>query len=273
MASNPPSNTNSQAIKVDDRLLSSFRSYSSLASSQDNMQLAVGRSSSMEGSEEDIFQDAFEKLSVNNGHKILCIGIGCGQIANWWLLKAIEMDLSLCFVDFPEVLNKIKRALIPKFQTLPELRLVKGIFPHECVDEIANEKYDAIEMYSVIHCSDAPLKLIEAAASFLAPGGRLLIGDIPNLDRKGRFLSTVKGRKFDANYKNIPLENAPVFKDYHSFTKTALADGAPHIDDTFIYDLIKLYRSKGFDVFLLNQPLTLPFSFTREDILIIAPHD
>ena len=57
-------------------------------------------------------------------------------------------------------------------------------------------KYERILLYSVIHYTDQPKELIFSALAHLAPGGMLLIGDIPNISRKGRFLATEHGRIF-----------------------------------------------------------------------------
>ena len=260
--------------EINSRLRQSFVDYQNLAVSCNDEQVLVGRNSLMKVNEEYIFQDICSKLSVGNGEKILSIGVGCGQIAKLWLRKAIEMELALHFNDFPKVINKIKSDILPLFSSEQlNLTFVDGIFPYDIHDNLVGLKFDCIDLYSVIHCSDEPLMIIESAVSLLSPGGRLLIGDIPNLDKKGRFLSSNKGRLFEANYKGITVDNVRVYKNHNEFTSQALIDGAPKLDDDLVVDILMKYRKKGFDAYLLNQPTTLPFCYTREDILIVAPNE
>ena len=55
-----------------------------------------------------------------------------------------------------------------------------------------------------MHCLDAIERVEEfifAALEPLAPGGRLLIGDMPNRDLKARFLSSDFGAEFDRRWR------------------------------------------------------------------------
>jgi hypothetical protein len=107
----------------------------------------------------------------------------------------------------------------------------------------------------------------------LRPGGRLLIGDIPNLDKKGRFLVTESGRRFDAGYKKVSEDSLPRYANHRDFTKQALANGAPPLDDEFVIDVVAAYRRRGFQAYVLEQPDNLSLNFTREDILLCAPDE
>ena len=57
-------------------------------------------------------------------------------------------------------------------------------------------------MYSMIHYTSRPWALVEAGVNLLKPGGRLLIGDIPNRDAKARFLDSPAGREFAVQWED-----------------------------------------------------------------------
>ena len=42
------------------------------------------------------------------------------------------------------------------------------------------------------------------------------------------------------------------------------------VDDSFLLDLMMHIRNKGFEAYVLPQPLDLPFGGSREDILVMA---
>jgi SAM-dependent methyltransferase len=258
---------------IDKRLQTSVELFKKLANSNEDSQVKVGRSSADAEKEKHIFKDINAKLSIQPGDKVLSVGVGCGQIALWWLQKAVEMDLTICFFDFPDVIRRIASEIVPN-SNIPEekLCLIEGIFPLESNADLTDGKFDRIDLYSVIHYTDQPLLVVDSAVSLLAPGGRLLIGDIPNLDKKGRFLSSQKGREFEAEYKKLPLEQIPIYKDHKSFTLQAIAAGTPHLDDKFIFFILQKYRDQGMNAYVLDQPAELPFCHTREDVLICSLH-
>jgi hypothetical protein len=41
-------------------------------------------------------------------------------------------------------------------------------------------------------------------------------------------------------------------------------------DDALVLDVMAFIRRKGFEAFLLPQPIDLPFGGSREDILVVA---
>jgi hypothetical protein len=92
----------------------------------------------------------------------------------------------------------------------------------------------------------------------LRPGGKLLIGDIPNVSKRKRFFSTEQGVRF-----------------HQAFTKTNSLPDIKHllveptqIDDGVLFGIIQRYRNFGLESYILPQPKTLPMWNRREDILI-----
>jgi hypothetical protein len=95
----------------------------------------------------------------------------------------------------------------------------------------------------------------------LKPSGRLLIGDIPNLSMKKRFLNSSSGKAFHEQYFG---QNSYVDTDLNaiSFNK---------MDDSVVIALILRARTAGFHAYLVPQSENLPLSNRREDILIVRP--
>ena len=92
----------------------------------------------------------------------------------------------------------------------------------------------------------------------LKPGGKLLLGDIPNISKRKRFFSTKTGIKF-----------------HQEFTKTDTQPEVKHLllepaqmDDGVIMGILQRYRGFGFETYLLPQNEELPMGNRREDILI-----
>jgi 2-polyprenyl-3-methyl-5-hydroxy-6-metoxy-1,4-benzoquinol methylase len=260
---------------MDDRLEEARVYYSSLAASSDDAAVRAGRPSAMGNKETAVWQDLLAKLKVEKAQQILDIGVGSGFIAEQWARLAMTLELSLTLVDFDSVISRVQAEIGSSMpDALSRIEFRSGAFPFSFdSDFLSRKSFDRIALYSVIHYTREPRLLIDVAAGMLQPGGRLLIGDIPNLDKKGRFLATERGRRFDAAYKQVAPESVPRYGAYPEFTKQALADGAPPLDDDFVLDVIESYRRKGFQAYVLEQPDDLPLNFTREDILLCAPDE
>ncbi|HEY2345024.1 MAG TPA: methyltransferase [Xanthomonadaceae bacterium] len=260
---------------MDDRLTTARHFYSNLAASPQSATVRAGRHEGDAEVESAVWQDMLAKLAVTEGQAILDVGVGGGFIASQWAALAVQLDLALTFIDFDEVLARLEDEMQSSHSVaLPRIRFMGGTFPFSFDPEfLAQEQFDRIALYSVIHYTDRPRMVVDAAARMLRPGGRLLIGDIPNLDKKGRFLATEGGRRFDAAYRNVSPDSLPRYPGYRDFTKQALAAGAPPLDDDFVLDLVVSYRRKGFQAYIVEQPDNLPFSRTREDVLLCAPDE
>jgi hypothetical protein len=142
---------------------------------------------------------------------------------------------------------------------------VEGQFP----DVEISGLFDCVLAYSVIQCLrtfDDVLDFIEAGAMLLKPGGRMLIADVPNKDKKRRFTESEAGRAFEAEWRKIVEldSSAPVnvFDD---------AVGIGGLDDAGILRIAAKFRAMDFHVYILPQPPELPFGHTREDLLIVRP--
>jgi SAM-dependent methyltransferase len=256
-------------MKYGSRQSSSFESYSALAKAEKNATVRVGRRPEDASKEPAIWSDMVAKVRVARGERGLDIGCGSGVLAKLWCEEVQAADLTLTLIDFPAPLARLRQELTAS--ELSRVELVAGGFPDDLPSPLPAESYDFIVMYSVIHYADDPMALIDPAVALLRPGGRLLVGDIPNFSRKGRFLATPAGRAFDAEYHDIPVSDAPYYKTHQEFVAAQRASGTVVIDDAIMLHKVAYWRDRGMDVYILPQPASLPFSFTREDLLIVRP--
>ena len=211
------------------------------------------------GNEEQIFADILAKLPpLNQTHRrVLDIGPGCSSLPLLLIEKCAERGHQLSLIDSAEML-----LLLPD---RPFIQKVAAQFPY-CPDEIAGwqQTFDVLLCYSVLHylVAEVPtLKWFDSLLSMLAPGGHLLLGDIPNISKRKRFFSSENGVRF-----------------HQAFMKTAAIPEVEfnridpeQIDDSFLISLILRARSAGFDSYLIPQGSDLPMTNRREDLLIVRP--
>jgi SAM-dependent methyltransferase len=250
------------------RKSSSEKSFSDRAEAQRSASERAGRLPNSEADEEHIWADILAKLPMRQGENGLDIGCGCGTIALYMIEQAKRLGGSLTMVDFAKPIELL-RDMLP-VPTPAGITLLGGAFPELTPP---TGPFDFILMYSVMHYMDDFDRTMDAAVGLLRPGGRLLVGDIPNLSRKGRFLASDFGRAFDASYKSVPVESLPVYRDHHELVDKLVAGNAPPLTDAWLLRQVGRFRDAGFDAFILPQPPQLPFCFTREDLLIVRPHD
>ncbi len=205
-----------------------------------------------------IFQDIIIKLDLDNdipGKTLIDIGAGCSQLAHLIINHCEKRNYELLLIDHKEMLDQ-----------LPESKSVKnfyGYFPDDTADIVNNyqNKVDAIICYSIFHYvfyKTCVFKFIDIAVSLLKPGGKLLIGDIPNVSKRKRFFTTETGIAFHKNFTQS--ETMPEVNH--------LVQEPAQIDDGIIFGILQRYRNLGFETYLLPQVANLPMANRREDILI-----
>jgi hypothetical protein len=163
-------------------------------------------------------------------------------------------------VDHPAVIERFKA----RFQA-ENITLIGGDF----LDVDLGHTFDRVLIYSVLHCLDSDdhlFQFLDHALAYLAADGRMLIGDIPNQDRKQRFLASERGRRFQLEWEQRVSEMSNDFAPHPPF------DGVSFGDDTILRILSHL-RSIGWQAYLVEQPAKLPFGNTREDILVVGPEN
>ena len=205
-----------------------------------------------------IFSDIIHKLQLTSNSSLL--DIGCGS-----------SNLTQKIIDFSKI-NKIKLTLndidpVIKFlknkNKNKNLKYISGMFQKIKL----KQKFDYILIYSVIHYIQNPDEFISKAFAMLNDNGRILIGDIPNIDKKARFIMSKKGRLFESKYRKVNINKIPKYKNYKNFKKKN-KNLRNDINDNLTLNLLKIYRKKKCNFYVLEQNKNLPTCYTREDILI-----
>lgn len=213
-----------------------------------------------EGKEELIFADIERKLpNLSKGSQlVLDIGPGCSGPALMMIDCCRRQGHQLILIDSQEMLN-----LLPKEPFVQEFA---GRYPDQCRSVFDNYagQVNVIVCYSVLHYIFAETNLfdfLDRSLTLLAPGGEMLIGDIPNVSKRRRFFSSPNGIRF-----------------HQSFTGTAevpdVRFNQPEpgkIDDAVLLSLLLRARTAGYDAYILPQPETLPMANRREDMVILKP--
>lgn len=189
--------------------------------------------------------------------KVLDVGAGCSDLPEYLVEYCGARDHKVVLVDSVEMLDQLA--------AWPHVAKVTGQFP-ACIDAVraASRTYDAVLVYSVIQYVFAEGNVwgfVDALAGLLAPGGQLLIGDIPNASMRKRFLSSAAGRAYhEAHFGDAPLPEV-------AFNR--LDPGS--IDDAVVLGCVARLRAAGFDAFVVPQQPDLPMANRREDILVYRP--
>jgi hypothetical protein len=148
----------------------------------------------------------------------------------------------------------------------PGLVKVPARFPDECPSllEQHHGRVDAILAYSMFHYVFAegnPFAFLDRCLDLLAPGGELLIGDIPSATKRKRFFSSAAGIRFHQQF--MGTDAAPEVVWNHT--------EVGRIDDAVILSLLHRARTAGFDAYVMPQGDRLPMANRREDVLIRRP--
>lgn len=211
------------------------------------------------GKEECIFRDILGKLPQLDGERqvVLDIGPGCSGLPRTLIDFCGARGHTLLLVDSPEMLEQLPDR--------EHVRKYSALYP-KCPELFAqySGQVQAILVYSVLHyIFDAGnlYDFLDRSLTLLAPGGAMLLGDIPNVSKRKRFFSSAAGAACHRQY--IGRDEAPsvVFNQVE----------AGKIDDSVIVSLLLRCRLAGFDAYVLPQAADLPMANRREDVLIVRP--
>lgn len=211
------------------------------------------------GKEESIFIDIVQKLNIDvqdsAGKTLLDIGPGCSELPLMLIDFCRNAQIKTFLVDSKEMLDQLPSG--------DDVVKVEGYFPDNVPDFIEQNQnqIDYIVGYSIFHYvfyNTCIFKFLDIAVSLLKPGGKLLIGDIPNISKRKRFFSTETGIAFHKNF----TQSDTLPKVEHLQLEPA------QIDDGVLMGIVQRYRNFGFEAYLLPQSSYLPMSNRREDLLI-----
>lgn len=206
--------------------------------------------------EKNIFPDLLKKIPLLNqkNKTVLEIGCGCSLPARALIAHCKKKKHRLVLVDTPGMLSR-----------LPDHGFLKKVphqFPHH-PDFLKDHRkaFDIIIIYGVVHAiyeHQNVFTFLDRAVSLLKEGGHLFVGDMANVSKKRRFLSSQGGRRFHMRWaKGKPPPRIQWLATYEDF------------DDSVVAQLFLRYRLMGLETYVLPQPEGLPLNQTREDLLIV----
>ena len=226
-----------------------------------NETLVSGRYIYQENLVGDIVDDLVKKLNLKKGSNLLDIGCGVGMVTiplskNFNNVTCIDNKYSLEIFKKKTINNKKFKFISGNFLKIPNKKI--------------SRKFENILVYSVLQLlenDDEVFKFIDKSLKLLEPGGKLLIGDVTNDDKKKRFLDSNFGKKFSKEWEK-KLKSEPI-ESRNAMNELGKDKECVRINDKLILSIATYFRKKKYEVFILNQDNNLPFGRTREDILFI----
>ncbi|MDR6383868.1 class I SAM-dependent methyltransferase [Paraburkholderia caribensis] len=206
-----------------------------------------------------ILADLIAKLPMLGEEKriVIDVGPGCGDLARLFIDHCGQHEHELVLIDSEEMLAQ-----------LPDVANVKKVpaYYPQCPQlfEEYMGRVDAMVVYSVfqyVFAEGNAWDFLDRSLSLLAPGGRLLIGDIPNITKRKRFFASDTGVRF---HQAFTQSNEVPRMDFN-----VLEPG--NIDDSVVLAVVARARMAGFDAYVVPQAEDLPMANRREDILIVRP--
>jgi SAM-dependent methyltransferase len=204
--------------------------------------------------ENHIFLDISTKLDLKNCKKILDIGSGCSDLVIKLINYSTKNNVELYLNDSNEMLENIPKEIVSS-----GINFIPGMFPNEVnFSKDSLNTFDAIIVYSVIQYVfnyQSIYQFIHECIKFLKPGGRLLIGDVPNFNCRERFLNSSESSEFKNNKVSVSVD--------------IVHENIDRLDDSIVMSILLRFRNFGCETYVLPQPKSLPFANRREDILIV----
>jgi hypothetical protein len=213
-----------------------------------------------DGYEVAIFRDVRTKLTNldRRGQIVFDVGCGCSDLPLLLANHCGKQDDSLLFCDSSEMLDHLPDESF--------IRKSAGCFPKDSAELIAEfaGHVDAILVYSVLQyvfVEGQIFDFVDACLTLLAPGGQLLLGDVPNASKRKRFFASAAGIQHHQAFTHT--DEIPVV-GFNSLERS-------RIDDAVVLSIVSRARAAGFDAYVVPQASDLPMANRREDILIVRP--
>jgi len=213
-----------------------------------------------DGYEAAIFRDICSKLTnlCGRGRTVFDIGCGCSDLPLLLADSCRRQGHEFILCDSAEMLGHLPDE--------PFVRKAAGRFPAEMDALIAEYagRVDAILVYSVLQyvfVEGSVFDFADVCLSLLAPGGQLLIGDIPNVTKRKRYFASAAGVRYHQVFTGTDETPAATFNSLER----------SKIDDAVVLALLGRARAAGFDAYIVPQSPALPMANRREDVLIVRP--
>lgn len=245
--------------------------YTKLLSSDNSLHIGAGRNLQDAGRESHIVDDIFIKASISKGESILDIGCGYSIVTREFIKRTHTNNNPHYLLDLEEIVSKIDIDFVKAYD-FTHTNYYTGYFLTNLKASDINKEFDVIIVYGVLmYLGDHVLQFIDEALKLMSKKGRLFLGDIANISKKGRFLSSDFGRKFDASYKGISFKDSPHYENSDDYINKHKNDEKvfSNMPDDIVAKIFLRYRNLGYEVYVLPQGNNLPYCYTREDILIV----
>ena len=165
---------------------------------------------------------------------------------------AKKNKINLTLNDIPEVIRFLKK----RYKKNKNIKYLSGEFQKQKI----KKRFNKVLCYSVIQCTNNPKVFFNEILNIVSDQSSILIGDIPNTSKKKRFLTSKFGKKFEEKRIKKKINNI------NKYLKENKQNNL--INDELIKEFLIKSKKKGFNFFILRQDSKLPFSYTREDILV-----
>ena len=220
--------------------------------------LATGRYASQREAWPRVIADVQAKLRLTGAETLLDVGSGTGLLT----LPLAERARHVWALDHKDVVGR----LAARAQGRTNLTCLEGDF---LAFDFGAQRFDRVLSYGVVLCLPDLASVdafVDKAVGLLQPGGIALIGDLPNQDRKERFLATDFGRRFDEDFRRRrAAEPAEAGQGLAVISGSSVVGS---FREAYLLGLVARLRTAGFDAALLFQPGDLCFGWTREDLLV-----
>lgn len=236
-----------------------FENYAARAQQNISYTEMAGRHSIQAEQEANVPADVARKLELCGDDSLLEIGCGTGNL----LLPLSRLVKSATGLDHAAILDVLRSRLREE----TNIALIPGNF----LDVAVNGEFSKVLIYSVLHLLTdhaEVLEIIRRAVGLLTPGGMLLLGDIPNQDKRSRFLATERGKRFESEWNRRVEEQASKPVELPALRALPQDDKLVIFDDASILQILQNARQSGFEAYVLRQSEDLPVCFSREDILV-----
>ena len=230
-----------------------------------NMTLVNGRYSSQTYAERFILEDVVDKLEIHEDDTVLDIGCGTGLLT----FPISCICRKIYGIDNKSVIERLRKGFVPG-----NVVFCAGDWLDINHTAFFRGGYSKVIIYSVLQCVknlETAFLFVDKALEGLCENGIILIGDMPNRDKKRRFLQSEAGELFDKAFKKEQQSVKNVEEDFlwqNMKNEQALQETLT-FDDHVIEELVEHYHKLSCDVYILPQKTYLPFGHTREDMLII----
>lgn len=232
-----------------------FDRFGEFVSSANNLLEIAGRFSFQGDAEKHALHDIISKLALVPSDDLLEVGCGAGNL----LIPLSFLVHSVTGVDHQNLLNKLK-------VRLPIDSAHMTLVPENFLTANIKKTFSKILIYSVIHYLKDEKDLatfIKKVSTLLRPGGIMLIGDIPNADKKVRFLASKKGKEFSAAWQRQVKSAGEVHTPKPADTSLI------QVNDKVVDNMIHTLTAMGLSAQVVPQPESLPISHTREDVIAV----